>query len=445
LKNVAKGAFSRHSVAPEPLPTASFAALGNHKGPWLKKVAKASELSSYNGDREEDGNNRTPVASKPRNDTQETWATSSYSNSTNSPADLSSYNHTNTPERKSATIFPTKRDSRAIQKPSLGSNNDSSGALPDEATDATTSTDCASQSQARLGPLTHKTHTEESSTNTDANNAENRCSRPSSSRAFSFNESINGQEDWNRIAMPIEFNDHQDNLQRTPTKKPAPKVSLLRSLKSKKPKNVLGPSTNDEADGGNSQRKSSKTKSASPDFGFLPQLKHQPLPRPKKQRDKQATAKEPKSNHLNAEDKTTKASVRFPPPSSRSRSSSSSHLPPLAPGAGNSPYLNSSSSSTLHSPRNIRFPALHSPLTPLSDINPLAKMFVICCSCRYFHDMPSKVYECMTKPDDLVEDKELGVRGVVSMAVKCPWCGHGMSTVCCEGYVGLVYLRERLH
>jgi hypothetical protein len=77
--------------------------------------------------------------------------------------------------------------------------------------------------------------------------------------------------------------------------------------------------------------------------------------------------------------------------------------------------------------------------------NALAKMFVICCHCRYFHDMPSKIYECMTKPDNVVTDRDLGVSGVISMAVKCPWCGHGMSTRCCEGWAAAVVLRERLH
>ncbi|PSS08527.1 hypothetical protein M430DRAFT_37367 [Amorphotheca resinae ATCC 22711] len=51
----------------------------------------------------------------------------------------------------------------------------------------------------------------------------------------------------------------------------------------------------------------------------------------------------------------------------------------------------------------------------------------------------------MAKPDDVVEDRERGVSGVISTAVKCPWCGHGMSTRCCEGYATVVYLSERLH
>ncbi len=76
---------------------------------------------------------------------------------------------------------------------------------------------------------------------------------------------------------------------------------------------------------------------------------------------------------------------------------------------------------------------------------PMAKMLVECCSCHFFHDMPSRVYECMTSPDAVVTDRALGVSGAITTMVKCPWCSHNMSTACCAGYAALVYLRERLH
>ncbi|PSR94170.1 hypothetical protein BD289DRAFT_480747 [Coniella lustricola] len=76
---------------------------------------------------------------------------------------------------------------------------------------------------------------------------------------------------------------------------------------------------------------------------------------------------------------------------------------------------------------------------------PIAKMLVECCHCRFYHDMPSRVYEAMAQPDDVVKDKRLGVSGQVTMCVKCPWCGHNMSTVCCAGYAAVVYLKEKLH
>lgn len=76
---------------------------------------------------------------------------------------------------------------------------------------------------------------------------------------------------------------------------------------------------------------------------------------------------------------------------------------------------------------------------------PLAKMLVECCNCKFFHDMPSRVYQCMAKPDSLVEDKLLGVSATITTMVKCPWCAHGMSTQCCAGYAAVVYLKEKLH
>lgn len=76
---------------------------------------------------------------------------------------------------------------------------------------------------------------------------------------------------------------------------------------------------------------------------------------------------------------------------------------------------------------------------------PMAKMLVECCHCRFYHDMPSRVYEAMARPDDVVKDKKLGVSGQVTTCVKCPWCAHNMSTVCCAGYAAVVYLKEKMH
>ncbi|RYP45755.1 hypothetical protein DL768_007931 [Monosporascus sp. mg162] len=77
--------------------------------------------------------------------------------------------------------------------------------------------------------------------------------------------------------------------------------------------------------------------------------------------------------------------------------------------------------------------------------DPMAKMLVECCSCHFFHDMPARVYECMAKPDSIVEDKTLGVSAAITTTVKCPWCAHGMTTLCCSGYAAVVYLKEKLH
>jgi hypothetical protein len=79
------------------------------------------------------------------------------------------------------------------------------------------------------------------------------------------------------------------------------------------------------------------------------------------------------------------------------------------------------------------------------EFEPIAKMFVECCHCKFFHDMPSRVYECMAHPDATVEDAQLGVSGAISTVVNCPWCRHGMTTQCCAGYAAVVQLKERLH
>ncbi|CAK7239741.1 MAG: hypothetical protein STHCBS139747_001176, partial [Sporothrix thermara] len=87
------------------------------------------------------------------------------------------------------------------------------------------------------------------------------------------------------------------------------------------------------------------------------------------------------------------------------------------------------------------------PTKAVSSVNtrPLAKMLVECCHCKFFHDMPSRVYECMAQPNAVVTDRDLGVSGAITTMVKCPWCAHNMSTQCCAGYTAVVYLKERLH
>lgn len=77
---------------------------------------------------------------------------------------------------------------------------------------------------------------------------------------------------------------------------------------------------------------------------------------------------------------------------------------------------------------------------------PLAKMFVECCGCRYFHDMPSKLYEAMSNPESALGGTgEFSHPLGMSMTVKCPWCQHDMSTKCCAGLAAMVYVKERLH
>jgi hypothetical protein len=76
----------------------------------------------------------------------------------------------------------------------------------------------------------------------------------------------------------------------------------------------------------------------------------------------------------------------------------------------------------------------------------IAKMFVECCACKYYHDMPSKLYEAMANPDAVISPSDSqDFAGTLSMTVKCPWCKHEMSTKCCAGLAAMVYVKERLH
>lgn len=193
-----------------------------------------------------------------------------------------------------------------------------------------------------------------------------------------------------------------------------------------------------------------------PATSFLPPLKHQPLnPRkatlgvasnsvpnsPPPESSPEAMAPRPfslkssRANSANSQDSMGAMSAgaaylqearRSAPPSSRA----------LRPGY--SPK--NSHQSPASSSRN----ALGSPEPPKGG-EPLAKMLVQCCNCQFFHDMPSRVYECMAKPDSIVEDKLLGVSAAITTTVKCPWCAHGMTTQCCAGYAAVLFLKEKLH
>lgn len=117
--------------------------------------------------------------------------------------------------------------------------------------------------------------------------------------------------------------------------------------------------------------------------------------------------------------------TRSRPSSSTTAQSSTASTPKIS---HTSPNISSSSAIPHHSPH---------------DSDPIAKMFVECCACKYYHDMPSKLYAAMANPEDVVSLGEFA--GDVKMTVKCPWCKHEMSTGCCAGFAAVVYVKERLH
>lgn len=114
----------------------------------------------------------------------------------------------------------------------------------------------------------------------------------------------------------------------------------------------------------------------------------------------------------------------------------------------------------------------------------IAKIFVICCRCKYWHDLPSEVYARLACPERLGSDSKLGgshskkqpdsgtrkltgsrslpfgqspaphaTQGTSDLRpapllprkVTCCWCGHNMSRSCCEGWSTVVEMRERHH
>lgn len=133
---------------------------------------------------------------------------------------------------------------------------------------------------------------------------------------------------------------------------------------------------------------------------------------------------------------------------------------------------------------------------PLMPDQLVAKVFVVCCRCNYWHDMPSEVYARLACPERLPSDSLLARtfsrrnsssrkgslrssllasdpsgKGRLSMPGRaqpnqentqaareskaaagtpltppsCCWCKHSMSRSCCQGWTTLVQMRERHH
>ncbi|KAK2736274.1 hypothetical protein FQN57_000804 [Myotisia sp. PD_48] len=139
---------------------------------------------------------------------------------------------------------------------------------------------------------------------------------------------------------------------------------------------------------------------------------------------------------------------------------------------------------------------------PSNSSQRIGKLFVICCECKFWHDMPSEAYAKLvsaTTPSALNPNNQRPSDGVgkisaerlrpfverdaittgrsvtdnnsttaipttptttklpplsnssprwsfaTQSAINCCWCGHGMSRSCCAGWTAVVQLRERHH
>lgn len=203
--------------------------------------------------------------------------------------------------------------------------------------------------------------------------------------------------------------------------------------------------------------RSHEYQSSDRDVSFLPPLKHQPLGGPTK--GKGASKSESRIFPVINTSQGTGSRSMSPAPSNTSRPDTLRPDDSSESSSGPATYLQEARKNTLAPPPATTLRTIqHTPVKnsglrqstttqnkPDFPDKPMAKMFVECCNCKFFHDMPSKVYECMVNPDSLVEDRRLGVSGAITTMVKCPWCAHNMSKECCAGYMAMVMLQQRLH
>ena len=204
-----------------------------------------------------------------------------------------------------------------------------------------------------------------------------------------------------------------------------------------------------------------------PNLDFLPQLKHQAL-----------TKSPRRSTQTSAESSPTREKIGFAPVTNMPDTSYKSSLASstLATGVSvpdlsllpRSPFRalpSASRSATSVLPTATTTTGQQQPKDKAADgsqeAKPIAKLFVICCKCRFWHDLPSKLYEAMALPKELrradggegkveegkskkKEEKD-GEKQGEKEEVKCSWCEHKMRTSCCQGWTTVVYLHKRHH
>ncbi|RDL42435.1 uncharacterized protein BP5553_02414 [Venustampulla echinocandica] len=322
----------------------------------------------------------------------------------------------------------------------------------DEFSNATTPMASRPQSQKEYSPGMKEVKPHTISIHGDAGSSTrslHKMRRKAGAGTIPYDEAVNRSRDsWSRSAMPIDFASEEDHHATSTGSLPIPNSSEKRAATF-----TSGNSQEPSKEHTNElQRQSSISRSASTpelqDLSFLPTLRHQALTKPPDKKGNGTALK--KGKQLASSDHRENKQIFRPPPIPLPGTKSEGNSP-NSPTGGQ--YLRDARLNIPRplpsSPNRNRFPS--SPSAQLTSTRPqqapepIAKMFVICCSCKYFHDMPSKIYQCMAQPDNVVEDKALGVSGVISTSVKCPWCAHGMSTACCAGYAAVVYLSEKVH
>lgn len=245
-----------------------------------------------------------------------------------------------------------------------------------------------------------------------------------------------------------------------------------------------------------------------PNLDFLPQLKHQPLVKPKPRSHLRNSVlhmpQQPgsSSTHTNMRPSSTQFPVPAAPvvlvPPLKNHSApnlATNNVPPRSPLRPTSQGSSSKAPSgdTLVSHRSSHHKAAGGRMSmtlggaglsgglvrqPFGELDkPIAKTFTMCCGCRYWHDLPSHLYEALICPTTLRRESSHshaggggggggagnnreGVGGnnsnenkgngkveeaTLDAVVQCPWCEHFMSRLCCASWTGIVYLHERHH
>ena len=286
---------------------------------------------------------------------------------------------------------------------------------------------------------------------------------PTGDSRLSNSETHVQDDSWSRTALPIDHGDQSvvssrsnrvEALASTPSLVASPtSVSFADELKEATDELIRVPE--------HPRRQTLPPKAHSaidlPATSFLPPLRHQPLnPRKAKMRGSSTSLLTSLPNspppELNAEAQALRPTSLKPSRNNSSISQDSQQSPTSASAA----YLQEARKTVpihplssralrpVYPPKGTIPPAPRSS-SPDKKGEPVAKMLVECCNCKFLHDMPSRVYECMAKPDSVVEDKLLGVSATITTMVKCSWCAHGMTTQCCAGYAAVIYLKEKLH
>ncbi|KAL4875518.1 hypothetical protein BJY04DRAFT_163312 [Aspergillus karnatakaensis] len=179
------------------------------------------------------------------------------------------------------------------------------------------------------------------------------------------------------------------------------------------------------------------------------------------------------------------ASDRHDPavPKARRAADSARALPKKAAFSDNAPVIATSSGTKTDTKKTAK------KMRPIGRDQLVAKLFIICCRCKFWHDMPSEVYASLTVSDPLsaaldeelaaweqnalsdrltastmgtralheslsktpkpeLQQKSLRTRVTADPPagpVKCCWCDHHMSKQCCQGWTTVVQMRQRHH